>query len=416
MRAIRFLLLIVSLSLLPSSQGASSAKSLSATFAGLARHPVGTAEPLRSCGTPTDHLLRTQLAVGQVMADGEPLRADQFPRFLTPTHAGSFGFDGFAVLGDYETVTFERRDPSQASSVTVETWTRTGTSSIAGQLVSIFRPVWPAEVLRVVLADQRWGVDRPYLFWGHVVAPGTTRQPIYLQLVPPNLPPSEVVRISDTVQFASHAVNLWIPDFGDARVQGGDGEWDLRVVATTFYQHFADAYETLVVVTQSRELTNPLGFHRIVRNDVAGIDLELFDDTAQYGSASVLQGVEVFPSPRWEENSTILHQQAHQWGEYTGAWAAAGIVRCGDAPATHTPLITPGAVMAGAVLEATRRVGDSTTLGSRYVIERTLPTIQYNPLTLYRMALIGSAKLPAYQVSRTSGSSGLTAVVCRTTA
>ena len=208
----------------------------------------------------------------------------------------------------------------------------------------------------------------------------------------------------------------WIPDFGDARVQGGDGEWDLRVVATTFYQHFADAYETLVVVTQSRELTNPLGFHRIVRNDVAGIDLELFDDTAQYGSASVLQGVEVFPSPRWAENSKILHQQAHQWGEYTGAWAAAGIVRWGDAPATHTPLITPGAVMAGAVLEATRRAGDSTTLGSRYVIERTLPTIQYNPLTLYRMALIGSAELPAYQVSRTSGSSGLTAVVCRTTA
>ena len=349
MRAIRFLLLIASLALLASSQGASSAQSLSAAFADLARHPVWTAEPLRSCGTPTDYLLRTQLAVGQPIADGEPLRADQFPRFLTPTHAGSFGFDGFAVLGDYETVTFERRDPSQASSVTVETWTRTRTSSIAGRLVSIFRPVWQAELLGVALAGQRWGVDRPYLFWGYVVAPGTTRQPVYLQLAPPNLPPSEVVRISDTVQFASHAVNLWIPDFGDARVQGSDVEWDLRAVATTFYQHFADAYETLAVVTQSRELTNALGFHRNVRNGVAGIGLELFDDTAQYGSASVLQGVEVFPSPRWAENSTMLHQQAHQWGEYSGAWAAAGIVRLGDAPATHTPLLAPGAVMAGAV-------------------------------------------------------------------
>ena len=193
------------------------------------------------------------------------------------------------------------------------------------------------------------------------------------------------------------------PDFGDARVQGGDEEWDLRTLATTFYQHFADAYETLAVVTQSRELTNPFGFHRNVRNGVAGIGLELFDDAAQYGSASVLQAVEVFPSPQWAENSTMLHQQAHQWGEYTGAWAAVGIVRRGDAPAIHTPLLAPGAVMAGAVLEATRRVGESTSSGSGAVIERTLPTIQYNPLTLYRMGLIGSAELPIYQVFEDQG-------------
>ena len=403
MRASHILLVIASVPLVVSSQAASSAQDLSASFASLAHYPVETAEPFRSCGTPADQLLRTHLAVGQPMADGEALRADQFPRFLTPAHAGSFGFDVFTVLGDHETVTFERRDPSQTSLVTVETWTRTGTSSIAGRLTSIFRPVWRAEVLRVALAGQRWGVDRPYLFWGDVVAPGTARQPVYLQLAPPNLPSSEVVRISDTVQFASHTVNLWIPDFGDARVQGGDEEWDLRTLATTFYQHFADAYETLAVVTQSRELTNQLGFHRNVRNGVAGIGLELFDDTAQYGSASVLQAVEVFPSPQWAENSTMLHQQAHQWGEYTGAWAAAGIVRRGDAPAIHTPLLAPGAVMAGAVLEAMRRVGESTSSGSGPVIELTLPTIQYNPLTLYRMGLIGSAELPTYQVFEDQG-------------
>ena len=176
MRA-RRLLLIASAPLLWSSQAASSAQNLSAPFASLARYPAETAEPLRSCGTPADQLLRTQLAVGEPMADGDALRADQFPRFLTPAHAGNFGFDVFTVLGDHETVTFERRDPSQASSVTVETGTRTGTSSIAGRLTSIFRPVWPAEVLSAALAGERWGVDRPYLFWGDVVAPGTARQP-----------------------------------------------------------------------------------------------------------------------------------------------------------------------------------------------------------------------------------------------
>ena len=86
-----------------------------------------------------------------------------------------------------------------------------------------------------------------------------------------------------------------------------------------------------------------------------------------------------------------------------GPGAAAGIVRRGDAPAVHTPLLAPGAVMAGAVLEATRRVAESTSSGSGPVIERTLPTIQYNPLTLYRMGLIGSAELPTLQVFEDQG-------------
>ena len=327
MRLFRFLLFIV---WVPSliAQGTPRAQSVSDAYARLARSPVGAAEFLRSCGTPAAHALRTQMAVGEPMADGEPLRADQFPRFLTPTHAGEFGLDGVTVLGDQETVTFERYDPSQTPSISVETWRRTGTSAVGGRLISIFRPVWPAEMLHVALAGQRWGVDRPYLLWGHIVSPAS-RQPIYLQLAPTNVPSSEVVRISDRVQFASHAVNLWIPGFGDARVQGGDGEWGLPSLSRTFYQHFGDAYETLAIVTQSRELVAELGFRRNVRNGVAGIGLGLFDDTAQYGSAGVLQGVEVFSSPRWAENSTVLHQQAHQWSEYTGAWEAAGICPSG---------------------------------------------------------------------------------------
>ena len=186
------------------------------------------------------------------------------------------------------------------------------------------------------------------------------RRAVYLRMAPSNVPPSSVIRIDDSVQFASHAVNIWVPNFGDSPVEGAASGWDLPAVTQQFYRYFADEYETLGIVTQTQHPTEGLAFHRNVRNEIAGIGLPFFDETAEYGSTSVLQGVEVYPSGRWADASTLLHQQAHQWNEYTRAWANVwpGIVREGNRPEMHTPLLMPGAVLAGAALEATRRVGE----------------------------------------------------------
>ena len=394
MRLVRFLPVIACVPLL-FTHGAPRAQGLSPTYANLARDPVGDAEPLRACGTPTDHALRGRMAVGEPMADGDAIRGEQFPRFLTPTHAGEFGFDSFTVLGDHETLTFERHDPNQAASSAIETWRRTGTSSVSGRLVSVFRLVWRPEALRATLGDQSGGastvrtcsggtlfpvvrrVNRFTFSWRHQ----TCRRPKWFR---------SATRCSSRAMrsiFGSRASVMRASRAATGR--GGFPGWRRRS-----YEHFADAYDTIAVVTQSREHVDALGFHRNVRNGVAGIGLELFDDTAEYGSASVLQGVELFPSPRWAENAAALHQQAHQWSEYTGAWATAGVVRRGDAPLTHTPLLTPGAVMAGAVLEATRRVEATSLGGASYTIEQTLPTVEFSPLTLYRMGVVASSELP----------------------
>ena len=333
------------------------------------------------------------------LPDGTPLQGDQFPRFILRTHDGEFWFDNFLVLGDHSTVQFERRDVDQESGISEETWTRASVAEVAGRSVSVFRPTWSSDQLDRGFQTQRWGVDRPTLFWGQVVVPGageSGRRDVYLQLAPTNLPSSSVVQVNDRVQYTSHAVNVWVSGFGESRVQSGDMALNLAEVTRRFYEVFVDEYETLAVVSQTALLTSHIGLREIVQNEISGIGLLMFDESSVYGSDGVLLGVEAYPPGGWATLRATLHQQAHQWGDYSAVWDQLGVTRLGDDPAHHTPLMTPGAVLAGAVLEATRRVG-SPSPGTA-AIERTLPIIEYHPITLYRMGLLDADDLPEMSV------------------
>ena len=233
------------------------------------------------------------------LPDGQPLHAQQVPRFLRPTHNGSFGFNNFLVLGDHPTVTFERWDWDEDERVTKwrrETWRRATTRAVAGRLVSVFHPEWPARLLRRRLRFARWGVDQPSLYWGRLLVPGTdSGMGVLLRIVPPNIPASPVVRINDQVQYASHVVNLQVPDFGDSRHARGDMELNLSQIARRFYEHFADEYEVIAVVSDAQQFSSNWGaFHWNYRNDIDGIGLPLFDRSAALGSAGVLQAVEAY--------------------------------------------------------------------------------------------------------------------------
>ena len=419
------------------------AQTLADRLAPLALDPEGAASAGSGlqCATPPDPMpwlsgafaadpSRANVA-GEMepLADGRPLYADQVPRFLHPNHEGTFGFDRFLVLGDYETVTFERLDGDAESHHTVETWLRTGTDAVSGRLVSVFSPVWDSGALHKVLRRYSWGVDAPSLYWGRLVVPGSAAADeasteseesvehdhvnVYLAIVPPNIPASPVVRIDDRVQYASHAVNIVDADFGDSRVLGGDTALNLPEITGLFYEHFADENEVIAVVSQAMQLGGYTGFHHVVRNDIDGIGLELFDQSATYGSAGVLQAVEGYPPGGWASWATVLHEQGHQYGEYTEAWGQVGpaeptappgmsvIDRLGFAPDVHTPLLTPGAVAYGAVLEGHVRVGRDLAEDGQpgpFRIERNLPRVGYHPLTLYRMGLLPAADLPSVHV------------------
>ena len=346
----------------------------------------------------------SDLASPVTMPDGTPLEGEQFPRFLRPTHEGMFGFEDFLVIGDHSTVTFERRDVESETGYVKETWSRVGTTSVGGLLASVFQPIWTTTDLNAGLQTQRWGVDHPYLLWGEVVVPavgGTIRRDVYLQIVPTNIPRSRVVQVDDSIQYASHTVNIWIPDFAESRLSDGDRGIDIAAVTRRFYDVFADDYETIAILSQTTLLTSQIGFRRNVQNQIEGIGIPLFDESGAYGSAGTLLGVEVYPPGGWAAGRATLHQQVHQWGECSRVWDQLSIDRLGDDPARHTPLIGPGAVLAGAVLEGTRSVALA---GSQLATIALTPSpIEFHPLTLYRMGLIDFESLPEIRVFREQG-------------
>jgi len=75
--------------------------------------------------------------------DGQPLWYDQNPRLLHAAHTGGLALDNLLVLGDVETLYFERW--SDRSGSVPETWHRIDTTAVEGRLQRHpARPVEPA--------------------------------------------------------------------------------------------------------------------------------------------------------------------------------------------------------------------------------------------------------------------------------
>ena len=395
-----------------------------AQYAALALAPGG-GEPPVACGTPA--IFARQVLSGfappgsirRVDADApdvQPLWFDQNPRLLHAEHAGGLALDNLLVLGDVETLSFERFSASAEENVVEETWQRTRTTSIDGYLISVFDPTWNDAELWDTIGVRRRGFDLPYVYFGSVTVPSTDDDDdddgddddddetfhIRLSWAPRNVPSAQVTRIDDKTQYASHVVNLVISDFGNARLSGGS--LDLAGAAEQFYEHFRDEYDSIAFVSRQLQLVSYGAFHRNVRNPIGGLGaLSVFDNTPFYGSASVLRSVEFYPSARFGVTSTSTHEIAHQWLDYWD-WSALGdgVERAGHQPEAHTPLLYPGEVYAGAVLSVARRVaaGDD---GASYAIEGTPAPALLHPTTKYRMGLIEASAVPDLVVFENQG-------------
>ncbi len=108
-----------------------------------------------------------------------------------------------------------------------------------------------------------------------------------------------------------------------------DGSPDLAAraaVSQAFLATHDDAYDFLLVFTQFPFDTAGAGaFHLVLRNDVSGIGLDVFDQSPLFGSEGVLRGYtdmarladyETDPlAPGFERTlSALLHELFHQWG------------------------------------------------------------------------------------------------------
>ena len=399
-------------------------ESSTAPYAALAVRPVvGGPPPI--CGNPAliNRQMRSgfappslSLAMAEDGAAHGPLWYDQNPRLLRADHAGGLAFDDFLVAGDVATLTFQRPSLSAENYVVQETWQRIGTTDIDGYLISVFNPSWDSAALWDSIGWQRRGFDHPYVQLGTLLVPRPSdatdaagdgeaeRFSIRVRMAPLNVPSAQVTQIDDHTQYASHVVNLVMPDFGDGRLSGGDYGHALDEVAKRFYAHFRDEYASIAIVPQQQHVVPYDAFHHNVRNPIAGLGaLPVFDDTEAYGSASVLRSVELFPNVSFTSNAASTHAIGHQWVDYWD-WSAlgGGIDRAGRNPDSHTPLFFPGEVYSGAVLDVTRRVA---ALGDRtgYAIERTADPAVLHPTTRYRMGLIGPEAVPEVLVFEDQG-------------
>ncbi len=346
-----------------------------------------------------------------------PLWFDQNPRLIRADHVGGLSLDDFLVAGDVATLTFERPALSAVDDgyIVRETWRRAGTTDIDGHLISVFNPSWDDAALWDSIGWQRRGFDRPYARFGTLLIPRSSgaanvgedvveRFAIRLRLAPLNVPAAQITRIDAGAQYASHVVNLVMPGFGDRRLSAGDYGHELDEAAKRFYQHFRDEYASIAFVPRQQHVVPYDAFHHNVRNPIAGLGaLPVFDESQAYGSDGVLRSVELYPDVSFTSNLSSTHAISHQWVDYWD-WSAlgGGLDRAGREPASHTPLLYPGEVYAGAVLDVSRRVADVGG-GTAFAIERTPAPAMLHPTTLYRMGLIGPEAVPTLLVFENQG-------------
>src|SRR5262245_16790815 len=148
--------------------------SMSVVVASLAATLLGQSSPLQlypgdgpmprvSCGTSSAWdmagRVRTDALPGG-LRDGEPFTFDQDPPILFADYTGPIAFHNFSVVGDYDTVQFDRftRDAPNGK---VESWTRVRSRSVNGQIISVFEPSWPNGEWEAALSYRRIGFDRP---------------------------------------------------------------------------------------------------------------------------------------------------------------------------------------------------------------------------------------------------------------
>ncbi len=330
------------------------------------------------------------------LRDGKPLWYSQRPRLIRADDPGGVALDRLLVVGDVETLTFERNSNSADEWFVAETWARTGTAAIDGRLVSVFDLNWSHEELWDAIGREPHGFDRPMVDFGQLKI-GTegdddfTSNRIRLNMAPLNIPESQVERIDETAQYASHMVNLVIPTFGNGRLTD-HGEYRLDMAAQRFYEYFADEYDSIAFVAAETTVDDGRAYAKRARQPVSGIGRPLYDHSDEYGSAGVLRTVELYEGAVFATMATSHHEIGHTWVDDWDWSALAGGVEFYD-QTSHTPLLYPGEVFTGNVLAPDVRVARSED-GDGFVLEDTPEPAALHPTTLYRMGLIGPESVP----------------------
>ncbi|HVF77541.1 MAG TPA: hypothetical protein VNA28_04540 [Solirubrobacteraceae bacterium] len=143
-------------------------------------------------------------------------------------------------------------------------------------------------------------------------------------LVRPDVPDAVGRRLGPDVLAASHVVAVRSGHGGQEFLRTRDIT-RLAPLARTVYAALPDAFDVLMAFTTSHLERAPSSFgrnfvagtHLQVRTPFTGTGLQPHDDSAYYGSAGKLQGINVFDTLRRGITADIAtHELLHQWGAY----------------------------------------------------------------------------------------------------
>lgn len=185
-------------------------------------------------------------------------------------------------------------------------------------------------------------------------------------------------------QYTPHMVNLQISGLTP-------GTQDYTTVAQQFYSHFGDDYDFLGTIFIPEENTNR--YHVVVRNSVSGIGLSLSNNSATYGSAGRLKGINVYPLVTYFDlgESSSIHEIGHQWINYLNMTQLQNVT-------THWPISTLAYGIMGFNLPdgaggdfPWQLVQQNSTT---WLCSPRSPALTYNEMEMYLMGLIPPSQVP----------------------
>lgn len=196
----------------------------------------------------------------------------------------------------------------------------------------------------------------------------------------------------------------------DRDLSGGEANAEPRsVVARELLAHRRDEFDFLVLFTTFDFEVGPAqAFAWVVRNDVEGLGLPLFDRSAEFGSDGVLDAVIDMASidawvtdptdPRFHRTLSVLaHEILHRWGAYVQVQRADGSLGYDllGAEGSHWSFLldTDASVLYGADWHD----GGDGTFTSRGVLEL------FSPLDLYLAGFLAAGEVPPFFLVESAG-------------
>ena len=299
----------------------------------------------------------------------------QDPPVIRADQPGGLSFDIF-IAGDVEQVVIERYS-AEADVDVAERWPRANQRTLDGRVVSVFEPTWSRVELWDTLAWSRRGYDSPGGFFGRLRVQERSVS-LHVRISPVNLPPSAIERVDESVQYASHVVNIAVPEPRFSSDQD---------IIREFYGHFVDEYESIAIVWPGYGFDGASAYHGTVRNPIAGLGMEVFDGSADYGSQGKLRGYEGYYDLTFTSMGVSNHELGHTWADFWDWSAITGLDlgMCFDG--IHYPPLFPGTRYVASPcfgpLSSIAEVGD----GRFEVVGSAMP-VTFSPATLYRMGLV----------------------------